>query len=62
MNYVVEEYTEKYGWCLYQVCHGDKDFAYECLARCRAKHPDKEFRVDVVEDKDAWWLDPFLSN
>lgn len=62
MNYVVEEYTEKYGWCLYQVCHGDKDLAEKCLARCRAKHPNKEFRVDVVEDKDAWWLDPFLSN
>ena len=62
MNYIIEENTARYGWCLLKVCYGDKDFAEKCLARERAEHPDKELRVGVVEDKDAWWLDPFLSN
>lgn len=63
MNYIIQEYSaEDDRWYLWKVCYGDKDFAEECLARERAEHPDKELRVNVVADKDAWWLDPFLSN
>ena len=62
MNYILEEFTEKYGWCLWKVCYGDATFADKCLVAERILHPDKELRVNVVEDKDAWWLDPFLSN
>ena len=62
MGYVIQEYDEKYGWCLFTVCRGNKEFAEQTLAELQKKHPDKQLRVAEVDAKDCWWNDPFLAN
>ena len=62
MEYIVTEKTEKYGWCLLVVCGKDKERARQILMNQQKAHPDKELRIEQVEDKDCWWNDPFLSN
>ena len=62
MEYVITEKTEKYGWCLFRVCGLSKEVAEQSLIKEQAKHPDKELRIETVEDKHCWWNDPFLAN
>lgn len=62
MEYIITEKTEKYGWCLFKVCGKDAEWALQVLMREQAKHPEKELRIEAVEEKDCWWNDPTLCN
>ena len=62
MEYVITEKTDKYGWCLFRACGFNKEAAEKALVRLQAENPDKELRLDTVDEKDCWWNDPFLSN
>jgi hypothetical protein len=62
MEYIITEKTEKYGWCLWKVTGKDEEWALQVLMREQKAHPNKELRIEPVEDKDCWWNDPFLSN
>lgn len=62
MEYIIQEFSEKYGWCLFSVCKGDSDFANKCLEEARKQFPDKQLRVATVKSEDCWWNDPFLAN
>ena len=62
MEYIITEKTDKYGWCLWKVCGKDYEWALQVLIREQAAHPEKELHIEAVEEKDAWWNDPFLSN
>ena len=62
MEYIITEKDKKYGWCLHSVCGKDYEWALQVLMRRRAQYPDKELRIEEVEDKDCWWNDPFLCN
>lgn len=62
MNYVIQEFTEDYGWCLFTVCYGNREFAEESLLKWQKECPYKQLRVAEVSNEDCWWNDPFLSN
>ena len=62
MEYIIQENTEAYGWCLFTVCKGDREFAEKCLEKLQLEHPDKELRIAEVPKEDCWWNDTFLSN
>ena len=62
MEYIIQEHTEKFGWCLFSVCHGDRAFAETCLSTIQTNHPETSFRIAEVKKEDCWWNDPFLSN
>lgn len=62
MDYIIQEYSEKYGWCLFKVCYGNKEFAEECLVKEQKAHPDKQLRLAEVKKEDAWWNDRVLAN
>ena len=62
MEYIITELTRAYGWCLWKVCGKDEEWALQVLMREQAAHPEKELRIESVEEKDAWWNDPFLCN
>ena len=62
MEYIITEKTEKHGWCLCKVCGKDEEWALQVLMKEQKAHPKKELRIEAVEEKDAWWNDPFLSN
>ena len=62
MEYIITENTDKYGWCLWKVCGKDEAWAQQVLEKEQKAHPEKELRIDTVDDKDAWWNDTFLSN
>lgn len=62
MEYIITEKTEKHGWCLHCLCGKNAGSALKSLEREQAAHPDKELRVEAVEDKDCWWNDPTLCN
>lgn len=62
MEYVITEKTERYGWCLHKVCGKDYEWALQVLVREQAAFPNREFRVEAVDEKDCWWNDAFLCN
>ena len=62
MEYIIQEYDSKYGWCLFTVCKGDREFAEKTLVRLQKENPTKQLRIEEVNSKDCWWNDPFLSN
>lgn len=62
MEYVITEKTDQYGWCLFRTCGKNKETAERALPKLQAQFPDKELRIETVEDKHCWWNDPFLSN
>lgn len=62
MEYIITEKTKTYGWCLHCVCGKDEEWALQVLMKERAAHPEKELRVEAVNEKDCWWNDPFLCN
>ena len=71
MEYVIVGDTEKYNGCLVTVCKGGLKQAEEVLARMQTNPTENDryltkghtnLRIEVVEDKDCWWNDPFLCN
>lgn len=62
MEYFIEEYNETYGWCLFRVCKGNKEFAEKCLKKEQEQYPNKQLRLAEDESKNCWWNDQFLSN
>lgn len=62
MDYIIQEFDKKYGWCLFKVCYGDKEFAEKCLKEQQLANPDKQLRLAEVKKEDAWWNDIFLAN
>lgn len=62
MEYIITEYTDRYGWCLWKVCGADKEWAENVLVKEQKAHPDKELRIETVYEKDCWWNNTFLSN
>lgn len=62
MEYIITENTKDYGWCLFKVCGKDEEWALQVLVQEQKKHPEKELRVEAVEEKDCWWNDSFLCN
>lgn len=62
MEYIITEYTEQFGWCLFRLAGVNKERAERLLAEAQAENPDKQLRLDTVESKDCWWNDSFLSN
>lgn len=62
MEYIITEKHKVYGWCLFKVCGKDYEWAVQVLVREQNAHPDKELRIEAVEEKDCWWNDPFLCN
>lgn len=63
MEYILTEKNDKYGWCLWKVIVTKSlEGANRALADEQAKYPEKELRVETVEDEDAWWNDPKLCN
>lgn len=62
MEHIIQEYTERYGWCLFMVCKGDKEFAEKTLTKQQQENPDKQLRLAEVPKEDCWWNDPFLAN
>lgn len=62
MEYIITVKDDKYGWCLHLLCGTDEKRALQLLIQECERHPDKEFRVEAVEEKDCWWNDPFLCN
>ena len=61
-NVIIQEYSEKYGWCLFKVIYGDRDFAEICLEKEQRLNPDKQLRLTEIKKEDCWWNDPFLAN
>ena len=61
MEYIIIENTEKYGWCLWRVCGKDYEWAQQVLRKEQEAHPDKEFRIETVNEDCCWWNDDFLS-
>jgi hypothetical protein len=62
MEYIVQEFTEKYGWCLFRLAGAKKEHAEQVLKKAQLENPDKQLRLEEVESKDCWWNDPFLCN
>jgi len=62
MEYIITEKTKNYGWCLWKVCGKDYEWALQVLIIEQKAHPEKELRIEAVDEKDAWWNDTFLSN
>lgn len=62
MEYIIQEHTEQYGWCLFTTCGRNKEFAEKCLVKAQKANPNKLLRLEEVASRDCWWNDPFLSN
>ena len=62
VEYIITENTDKYGWCLWKVCGKDEEWALQVLMQEQKAHPEKELRIEVVDEDAAWWNDDFLSN
>lgn len=62
MEYIITEKTERHGWCLWKVTGKDEEWALQVLMQEQKAHPEKELRIEQVEDKHCWWNDPFLCN
>lgn len=62
MEYIIQEYTEKYGWCLYVLAGRNIDSANKRLEEMKAMNPGKQFRIKEVNNEDCWWNDPGLCN
>lgn len=55
-QYIVVEYTEKYGWCLVCVCGANIELAKKALKEKQAMYPNKQFKINEIEEDQAWWL------
>lgn len=62
MEYIIQEYDAKFGWCLFKLAGTTKEYAEKRLVEEQKANPDKQLRLQEVESKDCWWNDPFLSN
>ena len=70
MEYTIIGDTKKYGPCLIYVCGKKRETAERVLDRMM-NHPDEidlmsmkgvtNIRINEVEEKQAWWNDPFLA-
>ena len=56
-EYIIEEKTERNGWCLFTLCAGsdDREYAERKLAEAKAKNPNRELRLGTVEKENWWW-------
>lgn len=71
MQYVIVGDTKKYKDCLVYVIRGNRELAEQVLDRM-LNNPDQHdlksmeghtnFRIEEVEDRNAWWNDPFLMS
>lgn len=70
-EYTIIGDTEKYGPCLIYVCGSNRAHAENVLKRMlenpdendrRAMEGHTNIRINEVEEKQAWWNDPFLAN
>lgn len=62
MEYIVQEFTKEFGWCLFTVCGCNEEHANNVLITLQKQYPEKKLRLAKVESKDCWWNDPFLAN
>lgn len=71
MEYTIIGDTKKYGPCLIYVCGKNRETAEKTLDRM-LNNPNEHdrmsmkgvtnIRINEVEEKKAWWNDPFLAN
>lgn len=71
VEYTIIGDTKKYGPCLIYVCGKNRETAEKTLDRM-LNNPDEHdhmamkghtnIRINEVEEKQAWWNDPFLAN
>ena len=70
-EYTIVGDTEKYGTCLIYACGTNREHTEKVLDRM-LNNPDANdvlvmkghtnIRINEVEEKKAWWNDPFLAN
>lgn len=54
-SYIICENTKEYGWCLFRVAGSDHEKAVQWLKEEQEANPDKQLRLQYVEEEDCWW-------
>lgn len=55
-DYIIERYTEKYGWCL--ECIVGPHNAEEVKQKLESENPNEKYKITILseeETKNAWW-------
>lgn len=61
-EYIITENTERYGFCLlFTLGKRTEEEANKALEKARLENPNKELRLEEVEEKDAWWNQGWLD-
>ncbi len=61
-EYMITENTERYAYCLlFTLGKRTEEEANKALEKARLENPNKELRLEEVEEKDAWWNQGWLD-
>ena len=54
-EYIIVEWTEKYGWCLFHLGGYDLQECEKLLQKLQEKHPNKQLKIEETISEENWW-------
>ena len=61
-EYIIAEYSDKYGWCLFRLAGYDLDIAKQILVKLQKEYSNKQLKIEAVNSAECWWNDPTMCD